>query len=155
MDLSLLLEMLHQHPLWDQVTREDLFQVLKASPVKRLEILGDKIRLSRKTKLSSADLTLPKGTRTKIIPPKTLYYGTSFVGISRVKVFGIRSFKEDFVKLYADKRMIQVLVHKNSHIAYVELDAFQAHLDGVPFYKGDLNNYLVKELSPNYIRKIQ
>ncbi|MEW5818633.1 MAG: RNA 2'-phosphotransferase [Cyanobacteriota bacterium] len=143
-----LLEELNKHPAWEYIQYSDITDVVKSSPLKRLEISGNKIRLNRPLK------TVSSAIFNNVMPPNTLYYGTSFVGISRIKTFGIRSYRDQYIKLYPDKRLIQVLVHRNSHIVYVEIDALKAYKDGINFVKGNLNTYLVEHIPPKYINKI-
>jgi len=147
-EIEKVLEELNNHPAWEYVSYLDIKEVVKSSALKRLEISGNKIRLIRLNSAINNTITH------NVIPPKVLYYGTGIVGISRVKTFGIRSYKDQFVKLYPDKRMIQVLIHRNSHIAHIEIDAFKAHKDGIKFVKGDLNTYLAEYIPPQYIKKI-
>lgn len=141
-------EEINKHPLWEHIVPMDIIEVSKGSPLRRLEIIGNKIRLIAITSNKPAIFDH------KVIPPKLLYYGTNIVGISRIKTFGIKSFREQYIKLFPDKKMVQVLIHKNSHIAYVEIEAFQAHLDGIEFIRGGVNTYLATFIPAKYIKKI-
>ena len=146
--LDNLLEELNRHPAWEHIALSDIAEVVKGSSIKRLEISGNKIRLIRR------DTPIPTALSHRVIPPKSLYYGTSAVGLSRIKTFGIKAFRSDYVKLFPDKRMIQVLTHKNSHVSYIEVDAFRAYQDGIPFIKGELNCYMTEYIPAKYIKKI-
>lgn len=139
---------LNSHPLWEHIQPLDLKDIVNGSPIKRIEICGNKIRLVRNK------FNISNVFKHKIIPPKTLYFGANIVGISRIKNFGIKPVREKYVRLYSDKKMVQVLVHKNNHIAYVEIDALKAYSEGVEFYKGNFNVYLAEYISPKYFKKI-
>lgn len=144
---ELLLE-LNNHPAWEYINIQDISEVVKKSTLKRLEISGNKIRLIIPRQDSTAPLIHT------VIPPKKLYYGTTVVGISRIKTFGLRSYKDKYIKLYPDKRMVQVLVHRVNHVAIAEIDAMKAHKNNISFLKGDLNTYLAEFIPPEYIIKI-
>lgn len=148
MSVGEILQELNRHPAWEYVGYLDIKELVNSSAIRRLELSGNKIRMIRHQSPATPALVH------KVIPPKTLFYGTSVVGISRVKTFGIRPFKEQYIKLFPDKRMIQVLTHRNSHVAYVEIDALQAHREGIAFYKSDLNTYLAEYVPSDYIKKI-
>lgn len=149
--LEKVLDELRKHPLWDCIEFEDIVEVVNSSSLKRLQIMGNKIRMVQTPNI--INITSPI-TNKKVIPPKLLYYGTSLVGITRIKTFGIKSFKDNYIKLYPDKKMVQVLVHRNADITYIEINALDAHLEGVTFIKGDYNSYLTEFIAPKYIQKI-
>jgi putative RNA 2'-phosphotransferase len=143
-----LIEEVNDHPLWEHIQPLDIKEVVNGSAIRRLELVGNKIRLIRPVN----NVTTP--FKHRVIPPATLYYGTTVVGISRVKTFGLKPLKDNYVKLFPSKSMVQVMVHRNAHIAYVEIEAFKAHQDGIQFIKGDLNTYLANHIPAKYIKKI-
>lgn len=143
-----LLQELNKHPAWEYTTISDIIEVTKNSTLNRLQISGDKIRLVIPQKLVNHNLS------SKVIPPQTLFYCTTIVGVSRVKTFGIKSFKDKYVKLFPDKNMISVLTHRKSHPVYIEINAFKAYQDGIEFIKSDFNSYLAEYIPPKYINKI-
>lgn len=146
--LQELLDELNKHPAWEYTTMSDIIEVNRNSTLKRLQISGDKIRLVIPQTITNTKLS------SKAIPPKTLFYGTTIVGVSRIKTFGIKSFKDKYVKLFPDKKMIGVLTHRKSHPAYIEIDAYKAYQDGIHFIKSDFNSYLAEYIPPKYINKI-
>jgi putative RNA 2'-phosphotransferase len=148
MKIEDLIEEVNQHPLWEHIQPLDLKDIVNGSPIRRLELTGNKIRLVRPVNNASNSI------KHRIIPPKILYYGTGVVGISRIKTFGLKPLRDQYVKLYPDKKMVQVMVHKNTHIAYVEIDALKAHQDGIEFTKGQFSTYLATNIPPKYIKRI-
>ncbi|MGD9580056.1 MAG: RNA 2'-phosphotransferase [Vampirovibrionia bacterium] len=142
------LKELNKHPAWEYTTLTDILEVIKNNTLNRLQISGDQIRLLIPQKFTT------RNTLNNVIPPKTLFYGTTVVGVSRIKTFGIKSFKDKYIKLFPDKKMIQVLTHRKMHPAFIEIDAFKAHQDGIKFIKSDFNSYLAEYIPAKYINKI-
>ena len=132
---------------WIDITLSEMIETVNSNTVKRLEILGNQIRLNE-----SSMINLPYNA-TKILPPPVLYYGTTATNLIHIKKHGIKSIKNDKLKLFTQKEMINVLSHKNSCIVYIQINSLKAHNEGIQFYKYRPYCYLADYIPLKYINK--
>ncbi len=147
-DTSDLLMAIRREPAFENITLNDLENVIHSSKKKRHEIKGDKIRAlyghSTSVKLEY------KASK----PPETLYHGTTEDSIDKIMQEGLKPMNRQYVHLSAVKKeAIQVAKRRSKNIILLEVQARKAYSKGTEFYYSD-SVWLCKYLHFDYINPL-
>lgn len=135
-----------ERPRYANITRADIEQLIVTSDKKRYEIDGDRIRAMYG---HSVDLEADYEIAT---PPPLLYHGTSEKALASILTEGLKPMRRQFVHLSADYQTAHIVGKRHGgRTVVLQIDAIQAHADGVVFYRSQDAVWLVAALPPRYI----
>lgn len=90
------------------------------------------------------------------VPPVILYHGTNIECVSVILKQGLLPMSRHYVHLTSDLSTAKsVGGRRKSGFAILEIDAKTMYNDGCTFYLSENNVWLVKEVSPKYIKEIK
>ena len=144
---SLLLALNKLGEPWKEVTEETLAKMIEHSDKKRHQIKNGKIRALYGHSL------VGKLAKTPAIPPDILFHGTSKDFVSSIQKVGLLPMNRQYVHLSTSiETAIQVGLRKDREPILLEIDARRAYSEGVVFYQGNEQVWLVDKLSEKYIK---
>jgi len=127
------------------VNRKAIIELVEASPKKRFEIIGSKIRASYGHSIA-VDLNLPQ-----VKPPEVLYHGTSKKSAEKILKSGLKRMGRQFVHLCRERQeAYQVGLRKDSKPVVLRIRSRQAYDKGINFYKSG-NLYLSSYIPARFI----
>ena len=146
-ELELLLLSINEENRYErEVTKDDILHIIRTSDKKRFEINGNQIRALYG---HTIDMKIQKE---ECMPPITLFHGTAHRFLDSIQKEGLKSMRRQYVHLSADISMAkQVGSRKDRHPIILKIDANQAYLDGIKFYKGNDRVWLCEALPSKYI----
>lgn len=145
--LKQLLEALNSSNEWNNITQNDLIQMIISSEKKRHEISDSKIRAYYGHSVPN------KITKKEISPPTILYHGTSTKFLEGIKEKGLLPKGRNYVHLSQDiETAIQVGKRRDEHPVILIVQAQQAYTDGIKFYLGNEKVWLADSIPTQYIR---
>ena len=134
-----------REPVFENITFNDLNQLVHSSPKKRHEIKGERIRA-----LYGHSVNVELGYQANK-PPKTLFHGATNDSVCIIKQEGLKPMDRQYVHLSVGKEEAKrVAERKSSNIVVLEIQARKAHLAGVNFYLAE-NVWLCKAILPEFI----
>lgn len=127
----------------------DIKRIIETSDKKRFELKGSKIRAYYgHSKVNS-------GERKPVTPPDTLYQGTTPEAAEKITSDGIKKMSREYVHLSTDQATAKkVALRRTSSPILLEIDAKQAHADGVVFYLGNEDVWLTDYIAPEYVTPV-
>lgn len=141
-----LLEALNSSKEWRSITQDNLIEMIVSSEKKRHEILNGKIR-------AYYGHSIPKKILKKeMMPPNTLYHGTSKKFLDSIKKKGLLPKGRNYVHLSEDvETAIQVGKRRDEHPVILMIAAQRAYTDGIKFYLGNEKVWLADSVPTQYI----
>ncbi len=144
--LEQLLFSLHQTPKWDDITKEDLIEMIERSEKKRHEIYDDKIR-------AFYGHSIPmKIVKEEKMPPQFLYHGTARRFLDSITSNGLLPKNRQYVHLSQDIETAESVGkrHDNKPCILI-IDSSKAWNDGIKFYYGNEKVWLADMVPSKYI----
>lgn len=93
--------------------------------------------------------------RREATPPDVLYHGTAHRFLKSINEKGLLPMGRQYVHLSTDIPMArQVGERREAHPAILQINAKQAHRDGVKFYVGNSEVWLCDHVAPKYFKLI-
>lgn len=132
------------------LTIEDIKEIVETDNKKRYEIIDNKIRA-----------IYGHSTRNKInkkpsIPPDILYHGTTEEAYEKIKMQGLKSMQRQYVHLSQDiETAIIVAKRRTKNPIILKVNAKEANLNKVKFYKETNGIYLSEPIPPKFIELIE
>ena len=146
---SLLLALNKLGEPWKEVTEETLALMIEHSDKKRHQIKNGKIKALYGHSL------IGKLAKTPAIPPDILYHGTSKDFAQSIQQVGLLPMNRQYVHLSTNvETAIQVGLRKDNRPLLLEINAKEAYMDGVVFYQGNEQVWLVDKLSSKYVQNL-
>ena len=134
---------------WENLTLDDLRQVVETSDKKRYEMQDGKIRA-----LYGHSIPM-KIHREPSQPPAILYHGTSSQFIDVIMQEGLKPMNRQYVHFSTEKDMaMQVGQRKGGGTILLRVQAAQAFAEGIPFYQGNDLVWLADTLPAKYLVKV-
>ena len=117
------------------------------SAKQRFEIDGDRIRALYGHSLSGQIVHTPA------LPPPVLFHGTSEETVRSIMREGLQPMRRQYVHLSTDPVTArQVGKRKRGTTVVLEVDAREAHRNGINFYHGNEDTWLSDAIPPRYVR---
>ena len=131
-----------------EIVLEDLYEVIKQSDKKRLEITENKIRAL----YGHTSIVVEKK---ESIPPRFLYHGTTHKAINLIMEKGLLPMQRQFVHLSIDiETAISVGSRRDSQPIILKIDTQKAINEGIKFYKGNEQIWLCDSMPSKFLEKI-
>lgn len=147
--LDLLRALKNENAKWQNLKIEDLVTMIMLSDKKRHEIKDGKIRALY------GHSTPSKLQKTQAIPPPILYHGTSSQVLATIQKDGLKPMNRHYVHLSPSKEVAKQVGNRKSRTAVVlEINAKDAHVNGIKFYIGNEHVWLSDLIPSNFITKI-
>lgn len=128
-------------------TTADIEQMVATSPKNRYELRDGRIRARYGHSLAQR-IALPP-----IVPPETLFHGTSPESLEAILREGLRPRARQYVHLSLDEAMArEVGRRKAPRPVLLEVAAGAAHAEGVTFYRGNEKVILADHIPPRFLR---
>lgn len=146
-DINSLLAGLNNTSKFNQViTRSDLVDMIKSLDKERFEIKDERVR-------ALYGHTIPLLIKkVEIIPPDILYHGTTESAYQKIKIEGIKRMRRQYVHLAKEINVaISIGKRRTAEPIVLRIDAAKAYSEGVRFYDGGDDIYLVDYVDPKYI----
>ena len=131
------------------ITREELFEIVATNEKKRFAIEGNKIRASQGHSIQSIELGL-----SSVVPPDTLYHGTSKDSINSIMLHGINKQARQYVHLSQDIETAVKVGSRHGNPAVLNIDAKRMHEEGLKFYISDNEVWLTDNVPSRYLEVI-
>lgn len=131
------------------ITIDDVYEVIRISDKKRLDIKDDMIRALYG---HSVETTIQK---VEAIPPDVLYHGTSHKVIDLIMSDGLKPMNRQYVHLSTSIDVAKKIgQRRDNNPIVIKVNAKKAYEDGFSFYYGSDNIWLSNELPPKYLEII-
>lgn len=131
---------------WRNLTVSDLHDMAAAGEKQRFEFEANHIRAIYGHSTSKSIEYLP------VTPPEILYHGTTAKAAALILREGLKPMKRQYVHLSPDiETATQVALRRTSKPVMLKIDAANAYKQGVEFYRGNDNVWLVKGIDSIYI----
>lgn len=129
-----------------EISVMDIERIIENSEKKRYEIQGDLIR-------ATYGHSTVKVVKEEKIPPHVLYHGTTHKAYKKIVVEGLKPMERQYVHLSMDEKTAMIVgKRRESNPLILEIDAYQAYLDGVKFYHGNDTTWLSEPIGNMYIK---
>jgi putative RNA 2'-phosphotransferase len=136
-----------QREEWRDLSRTDIERMIKSSPKRRHEILGERVRALYG---HSVPGKLRKEAAT---PPQILFHGTSADAANVITREGLKPMSRQYVHLSVDVATArQVGLRKTKTPVLLEIDAGAAKASGVAFYAGNEMVWLADTVPARFLR---
>ncbi len=113
---------------------------------KRYEIIDGKIR-AMFGHSDVREITYPS-----VIPPKYLYHGTSHEVIKSIKATGLQAQSRQYVHFTTNLDNAKRVANRHSkNTVILEIQALDAHNEGIVFHQPETEHYLCKHVDSKYI----
>jgi len=133
-------------PSWHDLTAADLDELIAASPKRRYERQGERIRAFYGHSVPGRLLKTPAA------PPELLYHGTIDAALDAIRQSGLRPMRRQYVHFSTDRDMAaQVAGRKRGQVVLLTIRAGEAHRAGVAFYLGNQTVWLADHVPPQFI----
>lgn len=144
--LEQLLFSLHQTQKWEDVTKEDLIEMIERSEKKRHEIYDDKIR-------AFYGHSIPmKIVKEEKMPPNILYHGTARRFMDSIAEKGLLPRSRQYVHLSQDIATAEIVGKRHDNNPQIlVIDSLSAWNDGIKFYYGNEKIWLADMVPSKYI----
>lgn len=141
-----LLNAFNRTEMWDNLTPNDLQNMIYLSDKKRHEIMDDKIRALYG---HSVPMKILKEERK---PPKILYHGTVHNFIESILKNGLKPKLRQYVHLSQDiETAVQVGRRRDAEPIILMIDAEKAYEHNIKFYYGNEKVWLADDIPPEFI----
>ncbi len=132
---------------WENLSIQDLEEIIKRSSKKRFEIMGNKIRALYGHSVPEKLLKEP------LPPPEILFHGTSHRAWEIIKSSGLLPMNRQYVHLSFDKKTaIEVGKRKDKKPLILIVKSQEAFEKGIKFYKGNEMIWLADYIPAEYIQ---
>jgi len=132
---------------WNDLTKDDLARMIKASGKQRHEIKGDSIRALYGHSLAG------KLKKTPAEPPQLLYHGTATDTIPLIQSSGLLPMNRQYVHCSVDiSTAKQVGQRKAKQPVILTVEAAEAHRNGITFYEGNEQVWLADVIPLQFIQ---
>jgi putative RNA 2'-phosphotransferase len=149
--IDLLVESLRKHESGlEAITRDDIIQVITSSDKKRHEIVHNNIRaLYGHSCISIIE-------QIAVSPPNRLFHGTSRKYLNSILQNGLQPMSRKQVHLSTNiSTAISVGKRKDNTPIVLQIDAKNAFISGINFYKGNDDVWLADKIPPLFIDPLQ
>ena len=131
---------------WENITRDDIINMISVSTKKRHEIIDDKIRAIYG---HSRDHVV---TRNAVAPPRYLFHGTSRKNAEMILLHGLCAMKRSNVHMSSEPSIALQTGKRKDHFPVVlVINAHEAYLSNVMFYYGNGDVWLADYVPAEYI----
>lgn len=131
---------------WRHVGVADLERINAESEKQRFEMRAGKIRAFY------GHSTVEKIERQPIVPPATLYHGTTAQAAAAIRREGLKSMKRQYVHLSTDEKTARVVaLRRTGQPVILRVAALRAHEQGINFYQGNEDIWLADPIPPEFI----
>lgn len=139
-----------QREEWRDLSRADIERMIEASPKRRHELVGGRIR-------ALYGHSLPGKLRREPAPPPTfLFHGTSPDAAQTIEREGLRPMSRQYVHLSVDmSTALEVGRRKSRAPVLFEVEARAASDDGAPFYAGNEKVWLADLVPARFLRVVK
>lgn len=147
--LTVLLEALHKQKDFENLTEEEIREMIATSQKKRHEIVDGRIRAIYGH--STAEKIVKKAEK----PPRILYHGTARRFIDSILTQGLLPKERQYVHLSEEKETAMTVgKRRDADPLLLEIDAEKAWKEGFLFYPEEGKIWLSDAILPKYIRVI-
>lgn len=116
--------------LWNDLSDEDIFQMIESSHKKRHEIVGGQIRALYGHSVKG------KIDKRNIVPPEFLYHATSIKWVASIKTDGLLPMKRQYVHLAENiEDAERVALRRTDKITLLKVKAKEAYNSGQQFFQ--------------------
>ena len=134
----------------EKVTKLDLIKMLEQLDKQRFKIENNSIKALYG---HTINLNINKD---EIIPPQFLFHGTTKEAYQKILESGIKKMKRQYVHLAKSIDVAFMVGRRRTKSPIIlKIDALGAYNDGIKFYDGGDDIYLVEYISPKYIINIE
>ncbi|MEZ4888634.1 MAG: RNA 2'-phosphotransferase [Chitinophagales bacterium] len=144
--LELLLNKLRQQKTWENLTQQDILDMMAAADKQRYEVKDGKIRAFYGHSITQ------KITKTTNEPPEILYHGTPRTTVPLIEKSGLLPMNRQYVHLSADIQTAMIVgERRDSKPTILEVKALEAHQSGIDFYLENNGIWLAEPIPPRFI----
>lgn len=137
-------------PKWSKLEVNDFIDMVNMAEKKRHEIYGNKIRA-----LYGHSNSIHKIAKEERVPPNLLYHGTAKRFLEKIKIEGLLPQSRQYVHLSVDMETAMLVGKRRDHDpSILKIKAKEAYDQGVKFYYGNDNVWLVDSIDAKYIENI-
>jgi putative RNA 2'-phosphotransferase len=128
-------------------TEAEIRQLVQAGDAgkQRFSIVGDWIRANYGHTLV-AEVRHPV-----VVPPATLYHGTSSDKVDDILVTGLKPMLRQFVHLTTEHALARSVGARHGRPIVLRVDAVKAHASGVSFFKANERFWLSRLIPPDFV----
>lgn len=130
-----------------ELTKDMIYEVVKASDKQRFIIKNNKIRANQGHSIN-IDLNL-----NTIIPPAILYHGTTIKYIDAIMAEGIKPMSRQYVHLSKDIQTAKTVGARHGKPEVLKIDCQAMYQDGYKFYLSENGIWLTEYVSNKYINR--
>ncbi|WP_374966120.1 RNA 2'-phosphotransferase [Lysinibacillus sp. RS5] len=135
---------------WSKLEVNDFIDMVSMAEKKRHEIHGNKIRA-----LYGHSNSILKIVKEERVPPNVLYHGTAKRFLEKIKIEGLLPQARQYVHLSVDMETAILVGKRRDHDPRIlKIKAKEAYDQGVKFYYGNDNVWLVDSIDAKYIENI-
>lgn len=116
----------------------------------RFEVMGERVRARYGHSHNTPRIAYPS-----VMPPATLYHGTSQRVLSAILDEGLQARSRQYVHLTNERSIAERVGERHGKLVLLEVNARLAHIEGVAFYLADEHHYLVNHLPARYLRVVE
>jgi putative RNA 2'-phosphotransferase len=140
---------LRERPKWAELTEADIMKIAEGTDKQRFQVRDGLIRARYG---HSFDVTCPSEPEE---PPQFLYHGTPRRAMSLIMEDGLKSSRRKYVHLSKSvKAAAEVGGRRDPQSVMVEVQAKDAHENGVHFFKATDEIYLCENVPPPYLKEL-
>jgi putative RNA 2'-phosphotransferase len=133
---------------WEDLSEQDLAQMIAVSDKQRHEILGGKIRALYGHSLPD------KLEKTQATPPDRLFHGTTAASLIAIRAEGLKPMNRQYVHLSTNRETAeQVGKRKTVAPILLHIESLKAHEKGIKFYIGNDIVWLADCVPSEYIQE--
>lgn len=145
--LDSLIDAVRKRPDFSGVTREDVEAVVRENPKPRFEIREDLIR-ARYGHSINGHISYPA-----MEPPAVLYHGTGRPAVEAIRRDGLRPRQRQYLHLSVSREdAYHVGKQSDVHPVVLEIQAREAHREGIAFFRAAEEIWLCERIPPQYFR---
>jgi putative RNA 2'-phosphotransferase len=131
---------------WQYVSLADIMTIIAESEKQRFELRDDRIRAFY------GHSTDEKIERQPVIPPDSLYHGTTTQAATTIRKEGLRPMRRQYVHLSTDMKTARsVALRHTGQPVILHIDARKAYEQGIHFYSGNEDIWLADPIPPEFI----
>lgn len=147
-EISALLKGLQRRNAWKNITRADLERAAQNGDKPRYEFAGERIRARHGHSVEQKIIYTPS------TPPAYLYHGTNRGSLTFILEDGLKAMNRQYVHLTTSvEEAAKVGDRKKGQTVILQIDATQAHKDGLLFYQTSDIIWLADHIPATYIKE--
>lgn len=132
------------------ISLDELIEIVKTNEKKRF-MLDDGAKRIRANQGHSVKVDLGL---TKKVPPSVLYHGTTTRFMDSIQSEGLKKMKRHHVHLSSDIETAKKVGMRHGKVLILRVDSDRMCHDGYSFYLSENNVWLVDEVPPHYLEKM-